>query len=89
MNRLKSFHACAGEGCSRCKIDRAYEAARGALDRLAAAPRPPEAAREGEPTYPCAECRKPRTKAEGGTTFTVCDECWDKRYRAVPAKKEA
>jgi len=31
-----------------------------------------------EPTYPCKSCGKPRTKAEGGTTFTVCDACWDK-----------
>lgn len=31
----------------------------------------------GEPTYPCDRCGKPRTKAEGGTTFTVCDDCWD------------
>lgn len=31
----------------------------------------------GEPTYPCDRCGKPRTKAEGGTTFTVCDDCWE------------
>ena len=30
--------------------------------------------------YPCADCGKMRTKEEGGTTFTVCDECWDKRF---------
>lgn len=29
-----------------------------------------------EKTYPCDKCGKPRTKAEGGTTFTICDECW-------------
>ncbi len=28
--------------------------------------------------YPCRECGMLRTKAEGGTTFTVCDTCWDK-----------
>lgn len=28
--------------------------------------------------YPCRECGVMRSKAEGGTTFTVCDECWDK-----------
>lgn len=32
-------------------------------------------------TYPCDDCGNLRTKAEGGTTFTVCDECWDKHYR--------
>ncbi len=28
--------------------------------------------------YPCEGCGKMRTKAEGGTTFTVCDACWNK-----------
>lgn len=27
--------------------------------------------------YPCIRCGVFRTKAEGGTTFTVCDKCWD------------
>lgn len=31
-----------------------------------------------EPTYLCDQCGKPRTKAEGGTVFTVCYECWSK-----------
>lgn len=31
-----------------------------------------------ERIYPCANCNKMRTKAEGGTTFVVCDDCWDK-----------
>lgn len=31
-----------------------------------------------EPIYPCADCGVMRSKAEGGTTFTVCDDCWDK-----------
>lgn len=30
------------------------------------------------PLYPCEDCGTLRTKAEGGTTFTVCDACWDK-----------
>lgn len=34
---------------------------------------PPEEAK-----YPCSKCGKLRTKAEGGTTFTVCDKCWDR-----------
>lgn len=33
-----------------------------------------------EETYPCSDCGKLRTKAEGGTVFTVCDNCWDKHY---------
>jgi hypothetical protein len=33
-----------------------------------------------ELTYPCANCGTLRTKAEGGTTFTVCDSCWDKAH---------
>jgi hypothetical protein len=31
-----------------------------------------------EKTYPCIKCNKLRTKAEGGTTFSVCDDCWNK-----------
>lgn len=34
---------------------------------------------DDERIYPCADCGTLRSKAEGGTTFTVCDECWDKR----------
>lgn len=30
--------------------------------------------------YPCDDCGKMRSKNEGGTTFTVCDECWDKQH---------
>ena len=33
-----------------------------------------------EEVYPCTECGVQRTKAEGGTTFTVCDVCWDKKH---------
>lgn len=32
------------------------------------------------PLYPCEKCGKLRTKAEGGTTFTVCDTCWDAAF---------
>lgn len=28
--------------------------------------------------YPCIRCGANRTKDEGGTVFTTCDECWDK-----------
>lgn len=34
----------------------------------------------GEQLYPCNDCGMLRTKAEGGTVFTVCDDCWDKYY---------
>jgi len=34
-----------------------------------------------EEMYPCKECGKLRTKDEGGTTFTVCDECWEKSHK--------
>lgn len=30
--------------------------------------------------YPCADCGALRTKAEGGTVFTICDDCWDKHH---------
>lgn len=31
--------------------------------------------------YPCADCGAMRSKNEGGTTFTVCDECWEKHTK--------
>jgi hypothetical protein len=43
-----------------------------------------------EPRYPCDRCGTMRTKAEGGTIFTVCDECWDKdKSRTPPAPAPA
>jgi len=36
--------------------------------------------KEDERIYSCDDCGKLRSKDEGGTTFTVCDECWDKRF---------
>lgn len=34
--------------------------------------------RDHERIYPCKDCGILRSKAEGGTTFSVCDVCWDK-----------
>ncbi len=34
--------------------------------------------RDDDRIYPCRQCGVLRSKNEGGTTFTVCDECWDK-----------
>lgn len=39
--------------------------------------------RAGEPTYACDDCGTLRTKDEGGTVFTVCDECWNKHFRSA------
>lgn len=63
------------EGCFKCGHDEVCHAP-------AAPPeRPGEADREGNPRiYPCAECGTMRSRPEGGTTFTVCDGCWDKTY---------
>jgi DNA-directed RNA polymerase subunit M/transcription elongation factor TFIIS len=33
--------------------------------------------------YPCEDCGTLRSKDEGGTTFTVCDKCWDKHFKKV------
>jgi len=38
--------------------------------------RPPN--NDDDRVYPCAKCGTLRSKNEGGTTFTVCDECWNK-----------
>lgn len=36
---------------------------------------------EADPrVHPCDTCGKLRTKAEGGTVFTLCDECWNRRH---------
>ena len=39
-----------------------------------------------ERIYPCSMCGKLRSKDEGGTTFTVCDECWEKIHK--PKEKD-
>jgi hypothetical protein len=36
---------------------------------------------DDEKIYPCDDCGKMRSKNEGGTTFTVCDDCWDKHFK--------
>lgn len=49
--------------------------------------RPPEPTppADSDRIYPCDDCGMMRTKAEGGTTFTVCDACWDKHYGTAAA----
>lgn len=38
----------------------------------------------------CADCHKKMTKAEGGLTFAVCDNCWDKNVKGKsPAERKA
>jgi hypothetical protein len=45
--------------------------------------------RNGEPRiYPCDECGTLRSKAEGGTVFTVCDDCWDRHFRGTTPTSE-
>lgn len=34
--------------------------------------------------YPCQECGELRTEAQGGTTFTVCDKCWEETCPTGP-----
>jgi len=34
--------------------------------------------------YPCDRCGVMRTKEQGGTIFTVCDECWDVLHPRTP-----
>lgn len=38
--------------------------------------------------YPCDRCGVMRSKDEGGTIFTVCDDCWDKTYKKKKVKNE-
>lgn len=40
--------------------------------------------------YQCMDCGILRSKNEGGATFTVCDECWDRHYKqATAAQRKA
>lgn len=59
----------------------ANEAATDLVVQLAAANRRTE---KWERLYPCDKCGVLRTKAEGGTVFTVCEECWDKTADETP-----
>lgn len=43
-------------------------------------PKQAESEAPDERIYPCAKCGTMRSKAEGGTVFTVCDDCWDEKY---------
>lgn len=39
--------------------------------------------------YPCDDCGLMRSQNEGGTTFAVCDACWDRhRFAEKSPKKE-
>jgi hypothetical protein len=44
---------------------------------------PEKNATDDEEIYPCAECGLMRSKNQGGTIFTLCDECWDKHYKKL------
>ncbi len=68
-----------------------FDAARGHLhseiaSMLAAFAPAPVAPPDDPRIYPCKKCGMLRSKAEGGTTFTVCDACWDKLV-APPAQE--
>lgn len=40
---------------------------------------------ERDARYECEECGKPRTEAQGGRVFTVCDSCWNVKREAREA----
>ena len=46
-----------------------------------------EAEDEDARIYPCDNCGTMRTKAEGGTCFTLCEECWEKEFGSAKSKK--
>src|SRR5262245_52758670 len=60
----------------------------GATGKVESSPSPsaPNASKSLKPNdtderiYPCRECGVMRSEAEGGTTFTVCDKCWDQAH---------
>jgi len=42
---------------------------------------------DDDEVYPCMNCGVLRSKNQGGTTFTVCDDCWDKHFPFQPEVK--
>lgn len=70
---------CPTYDCSVCS-PKPYRAMKNSAEQ-AEAELAAERGKVEERLYPCADCGKLRTKDEGGTTFTVCDECWDKRMK--------
>lgn len=45
--------------------------------------------KELDKQYPCTKCGKLRTKEEGGTTFSVCESCWDKMHPDCPMDEKS
>lgn len=88
----KVFHLCR-EGvvwCRRCGMSKVAPAFAGSTtDGVCYEPERDGPAPEEERKYPCDLCGKLRSKAEGGTVFTVCDECWDATYRRTAPAREA
>ncbi len=35
---------------------------------------------DNDKVYPCEDCGILRSKNEGGTVFTLCDDCWEIHY---------
>jgi hypothetical protein len=73
---------CNGESGLMCDIccghDGTGEEACDYLTQPAPPSSEPEMDGDGNPrVYPCRRCGDMRSAPEGGTTFTVCDECWD------------
>jgi len=61
----------------------------GAVEAAIRALKPKDEPADSERVYPCDKCGIMRSKAEGGTVFTVCDACWDAHLvqrEMVPAK---
>ena len=72
----------AGRDAAAKAVEEAFErdldvAAIDVIRALEPPPMPGEVATDPERIYPCDRCGLMRTKAEGGTVFTVCDACWD------------
>lgn len=50
---------------------------------------PPSPTPDNERIYPCSKCGKLRTKAEGGTIFAACDDCWDDKFKSQTPETDA
>lgn len=83
-----SFAPCK---CSDCRLkDRMHYCANCGEHQDKHAPPTPASSEEAEPRiYPCSRCGTMRTKSEGGTTFTICEECWDAAWPPSPTAPPA
>jgi len=85
VNQHDILHQHFPNDCCLCRVEQELAEARMKIVELES--KLPQAKEDDERKYPCDMCGKLRSKNEGGTTFTVCDECWDKSHLEETPKR--